>query len=116
MRVVSHNIYHWLFVIGTSLAQDVTALGAGLLVLLLAFFVFDSSGSDMIRILVGIPVLIIGAATVLINLYGLTMLLLSHHYTHNRCPFCESPIQVVGSEAKIVCGECKKEVESSRKS
>lgn len=116
MRLVSHNIYHWLFVVGTSFVQDVTALSAGLLVLLISFFVFDLSRSDMVRILIGIPVFIIGTATVVINLYGLTMSLLSHRYSHTRCPFCGSPIQMIGSEAKIVCSKCKKEVESSKKS
>ena len=116
MKSASHNIFHWLFVVGASFVQDVTALGAGLLVLLLAFFVFDSSGSDMVRILIGIPVLIIGTATVVINLYGLTMSLLSHRYSHTRCSFCESPIRMVGSEVKIVCRKCKKEIESSKKS
>lgn len=114
MRAISHNIYHWLFVIGTSFAQDFTALAAGLIVLVVAFFIFDTSGSDMIRIVVGIPVLIIGAATVIINLYGLIMALFSHRYSHNRCPFCDSPIRMVGSEMKIDCRKCERELRPTK--
>lgn len=113
-RVVTHNFYHWLFVVGTSFVQDTTALAVGVVVLLLALFIFYRPGSDLLKIVIGIPILIVGAAVVLINLYGLAMAFFSHHYSHNRCPFCGSPIQMVDSELKVTCSKCKKEIELSK--
>jgi hypothetical protein len=115
-KAVTHNFSHRLFVLGASSAQYMSAISVGLLLLLIALYIFDSYESNFMRMVVGLPVLVIGATIVLLSAYGLFAVLFSHRYSHTRCPFCGNPIQMVDSEVKIVCGKCKKEIESSKKS
>lgn len=110
-RVLTHNFYHWLFVVGTSFAQDITALVAGIAVLLVAFFIFKEIESNLLKISLGIPLSVIGFSVVVTNLRGLLLALFSHRYSHNRCPFCGSPIKIEGSELKVTCSKCKQEIQ-----
>jgi hypothetical protein len=111
---VRHGFFHWLFVTGVSLIQDMSALSVGGLVLLIAFFIFSTSYSDLIKMTLGIPVLVIGSAIAVINLYGLSRAIISHSYSHKRCPFCENPIQIVDSEVKITCHKCRREIDVAK--
>lgn len=109
-RTVNHSFSHRLFVLGTSLAQYISATSVGLVLLLIALYIFDSYSSGFMRIVVGVPVLVIGTIIVLLSVFGLFVVLFSHRYSHTRCPFCSSPFQMVGSDMKVTCRKCKKEI------
>ncbi len=109
-RSVTHNFSHRLFVLGTSFSQYISAISVGLVLLLIALYIFDSYDSGLIRMVVGIPVFVIGAVIVLLSVFGLFVALFSHRYSHTHCPFCGSPFQMVGSEMKVTCSKCKKEI------
>lgn len=84
----SHPFLHWLLVVlGTFLVSLVFSL-VGALLLFSGWVTFQGKASWW-DLAVGLPLILLGASIILINVYQILASILDRRYSKNHCPLCQ---------------------------
>lgn len=88
-KLVHHNFLHILFVAGIGFTKDLSGLLIGSSIIIVDIFLITSKYLDIFKIVVGVPLGVVGVSIVIINFQGFINLLRNKSYQVNHCPFCE---------------------------
>lgn len=84
----SHTPFHWLILVFKNLVKAVTGGIVGL-VLIGAGWLFWISSQGWWQAIIGLPLMLIGAAIFIIALYGFLAAVFDRRYSKKHCPVCK---------------------------
>lgn len=88
--MAKHNFFHYLLTALWITIKAIPLIGVGVVVFLVGFLIFKNAGQPY-DIMIGFPLMLLGASATGVNLYEALASILDLRYSRGHCPICNPP-------------------------
>jgi len=90
--MAKHNFFHYLLTALWITIKAIPLIGVGIVLFLVGFLIFKNAGQPY-DIMLGFPVMLLGAGVTGVNVYEALASILDRQYSRSHCPICQKADQ-----------------------